>query len=146
MDDRVAETYVKDSEATLRNKLYDPYVKAIRWASDRIGKEGIVAFVTNNGFLDGIAFDGMRKHLAQDFTKIYHIDLKGNARTSGERRRKEGGNVFDDQIRVGVGITFFIKKANVTSESTEVWIYSVDDYLKGHEKQKLLTDFGGLYK
>ena len=80
----------------------------------------------------------MRKHLAQDFTKIYHIDLKGNARTSGERRRKEGGNVFDDQIRVGVGITFFIKKAHVTSESAEVWIYSVDDYLKGHEKQKLL--------
>ena len=84
----------------------------------------------------------MRKHLAQDFTKIYHIDLKGNARTSGERRRKEGGNVFDDQIRVGVGISFFIKKADATSGTeTEVWIYSVDDYLKAREKQKLLTDF-----
>ena len=133
---------MQDSTAQLKSKLYDPYVKAFSWASKRIGKEGIVAFVTNNGFLDGIAFDGMRKHLAQDFTKIYHIDLKGNARTSGERRRKEGGNVFDDQIRVGVGITFFIKKANVTSESAEVWIYSVDDYLKAQEKQKLLTDFG----
>ena len=142
MDKRIEETYVQDSTAQLKSKLYDPYVKAFSWASKRIGKEGVVAFVTNNGFLDGIAFDGMRKHLAQDFTKIYHIDLKGNARTSGERRRKEGGNVFDDQIRVGVGITFFIKKTNVTSESAEVWIYSVDDYLKGHEKQKLLTDFG----
>ena len=142
MDKRIEETYVQDSTAQLKSKLYDPYVKAFSWASKRIGKEGVVAFVTNNGFLDGIAFDGMRKHLAQDFTKIYHIDLKGNARTSGERRRKEGGNVFDDQIRVGVGITFFIKKANVTSESAEVWIYSADDYLKGHEKQKLLTDFG----
>ncbi len=142
MDKRIEETYVQDSTAQLKSKLYDPYVKAFSWASKRIGAEGIVAFVTNNGFLDGIAFDGMRKHLAQDFTKIYHIDLKGNARTSGERRRKEGGNVFNDQIRVGVGITFFIKKANVTSESAEVWIYSVDDYLKGHEKQKLLTDFG----
>ena len=99
-------------------------------------------FVTNNGFLDGIAFDGMRKHLAQDFTKIYHIDLKGNARTSGERRRKEGGNVFDDQIRVGVGITFFIKKAETTSEPAEIWLYSVKDYLKAREKQQLLTDFG----
>ena len=98
--------------------------------------------MTNNGFLDGLAFDGMRKHLAQDFSKIYHIDLKGNARTSGERRRKEGGNVFDDQIRVGVGISFFIKKAGVTSIPAEVWIYSVDDYLKAREKQKLLTDFG----
>ena len=141
MDKRIEETYVHDSTAQLKSKLYDPYVKAFRWASERIGEEGVVAFVTNNGFLDGTAFDGMRKHLAQDFTKIYHIDLKGNARTSGERRRKEGGNVFDDQIRVGVGITFLIKKANVISESAEVWIYSVDDYLKAQEKQKLLTDF-----
>ena len=142
VDTFVKETYSQDSKATNKNALSDPYVKAILWASKRIGAEGIVAFVTNNGFLDGIAFDGMRKHLAQDFTKIYHIDLKGNARTSGERRRKEGGNVFDDQIRVGIGITFFIKKPEATSESAEVWIYSVDDYLKAREKQKLLTDFG----
>ncbi|RKU33462.1 DNA helicase [Candidatus Poribacteria bacterium] len=142
MDTLLRETYSRDSKATNKNALSDPYVKAILWASKRIGEEGVVAFVTNNGFLDGIAFDGMRKHLAQDFTKIYHIDLKGNARTSGERRRKEGGNVFDDQIRVGVGITFFIKKAKTTSESAQVWIYSVDDYLKAPEKQKLLSDFG----
>ena len=76
MDKRVAETYAKDSKATLRNKLSDPYIKAIRWASNRLGEEGVVAFVTNNGFLDGVAFDGMRKHLEQDFTEIYHIDLK----------------------------------------------------------------------
>ena len=141
MDKRIEETYVQDSTAQLKNKLYDPYVKAFSWASKRIGEEGVVAFVTNNGFLDGIAFDGMRKHLAQDFTKIYHIDLKGNARTSGERRRKEGGNVFDDQIRVGVGVSFFIKKADGTSGAAEVWIYSVDDYLKAREKQQLLIDF-----
>ncbi|MDE0400217.1 MAG: N-6 DNA methylase [Candidatus Poribacteria bacterium] len=140
MDALLKETYSQDSKATNKNALSDPYVKAILWASKRIGKEGVVAFVTNNGFLDGIAFDGMRKHLAQDFTKIYHIDLKGNARTSGERRRKEGGNVFDDQIRVGVGISLFIKKTETTSEAAEVWIYSVDDYLKAREKQKFLTD------
>ena len=143
MDALLKETYSQDSKATNKNALSDPYVKAILWASKRIGEEGVVAFVTNNGFLDGIAFDGMRKHLGQDFTKIYHIDLKGNARTSGERRRKEGGNVFDDQIRVGVGISLFIKQAEKTSETAEVWLYSVDDYLKAHEKQKLLTDFGG---
>ncbi|MYB92879.1 DEAD/DEAH box helicase [Candidatus Poribacteria bacterium] len=142
MDKRIEETYVQDSAAQLKSKLYDPYMKAFSWASKRIGNEGVVAFVTNNSFLDGTAFDGMRKHLAQDFTKIYHIDLKGNARTSGERRRKEGGNVFDDQIRVGVGISFFVKKATATSASAEVWLYSVDDYLKAREKQKLLTDFG----
>ena len=142
MDTLLRETYSQASKATNKNALSDPYVKAILWASKRIEKEGVVAFVTNNGFLDGIAFDGMRKHLAQDFGKIYHIDLKGNARTSGERRRKEGGNVFDDQIRVGVGISFFIKKAETTSEIAEVWLYAVDDYLKAREKQKLLTDFG----
>ncbi|MYK18656.1 DEAD/DEAH box helicase [Candidatus Poribacteria bacterium] len=142
MDTLLRETYSRDSKATSKKALSDPYVKAILWASKRIGEEGVVAFVTNNSFLDGIAFDGMRKHLTQDFTKIYHIDLKGNARTSGERRRKEGGNVFDDQIRVGVGISFFIKKAKTTSESAQVWIYSVDDYLKAREKQKLLSDFG----
>ena len=142
MDTLLRETYSQASKATNKNALSDPYVKAILWASKRIGKEGVVAFVTNNGFLDGIAFDGMRKHLAQDFSKIYHIDLKGNARTSGERRRKEGGNVFDDQIRVGVGISFFIKKAETTSEIAEVWLYAVDDYLKAREKQKFLTDFG----
>ena len=72
---RVAATYAKASTATNKNKLSDPYVKAIRWASDRIGEEGVVAFVTNNGFLDGVAFDGMRKHLADDFDVIYILDL-----------------------------------------------------------------------
>ncbi len=142
MDARVRETYTQDSKATNTNALSDAYVKAIRWASDRIGEEGIVAFVTNNGFLDGVAFDGMRQHLAQDFTRIYHIDLKGNARTSVERRRKEGGNIFDDQIRVGVGISFFIRKAGAKSEAAEVWIYSIDDYLKARAKQEVLTRFG----
>ncbi len=142
MDKRVRDTYTADSKATLRNKLSDPYVKAIRWASDRIGEEGVIAFVTNNGFLDGVAFDGMRKHLEQDFTKIYHINLKGNARTSGERRRKEGGNIFDDQIRVGIGISFFIRKSGSKSDRAGVWVYSVDDYLKARDKQKILSQSG----
>ena len=142
MDARIKETYAKDSTATLKTQLSDPYVKAIRWASNRIGEEGVVAFVTNNSFLDAVAFDGMRKHLEQDFTKIYHIDLKGNARTTGEHRRKEGGNIFDDQIRVGIGISFFIRKAGVKSKGTEVWIYSIDDYLKVRDKQEILTRFG----
>ena len=141
MDKRVRETYSQDSKATNKNKLSDPYVKAIRWAADRIGDEGVVAFVTNNGFLDGVAFDGMRKHLAEDFDTIYHLDFKGNARTSGERRRKEGGNIFDDQIRVGVGISFFIRKAGERSKAVEVWLYSIDDYLKARDKQERLIHF-----
>jgi predicted helicase len=137
MDRRVAETYGKSSKASDKSDLVDPYVRAFRWASDRIGEEGVVAFVTNNGFLDGIAFDGMRKHLAQDFSKIYHINLKGNARTSGERRRQEAGNVFDDAIRVGVGITFLVRKKGATTPA-EIYIHSVDNYLKSGEKKRFL--------
>ena len=77
LDGRVKETYASDSTATNKNQLSDPYVKAIRWASDRIGEEGVVAFVTNNSFLSDLAFDGMRKNLADDFDAIYILDLSG---------------------------------------------------------------------
>ena len=141
MDDRVAETYVRDSEATLRNKLYDPYVKAIRWASDRIGKEGIVAFVTNNGFLDRMAFDGMRKHLADDFDAIYILDLGGNVR----KNPKLSGtthNVFG--IQVGVSINFFLKKSaeRTDSKSTEIFYARVDEFWRKEEKYNYLNSKG----
>ena len=112
MDKRVADTYVKDSQATLRNKLSDPYVKAIRWASDRIGEEGVVAFVTNNSFLDGVAFDGMRKHLYQDFNRIYILDLKGDVRKDSMREGIPTGEkhtVFGLAAMVGITVTFFVK-------------------------------------
>lgn len=107
MDRRVAGTYAKDSKATNKNALSDPYVKAIRWASDRIGDEGIVAFVSNNSFVDNLAFDGMRKHLAKDFDAIYILDLGGNVR----KNPKLSGtthNVFG--IQVGVSINLFVRK------------------------------------
>jgi predicted helicase len=140
IDKRVAETYSKDSKASNKNSLSDPYVKAIRWATDRIGDEGIVCFVSNNSFINDLSFDGMRKHLAQDFDKIYHVNLKGNARTSGERRRMEAGNIFDDAIRVSVGITCFIKKKEPKNKNCEIYIYSVDDYLSSVQKTKFLID------
>jgi predicted helicase len=139
-DNRIKDTYTKDSQATLRNKLSDPYVKAFRWASDRIRTGGVIAFVTNNSFLDNLAFDGMRKHLAKDFNLVLHLDLKGNARTSGERRRREAGNIFEDQIRVGVGITLLVK--NPGSSKREIRIYQVDDYLKSKAKTALISAFG----
>ncbi len=137
LDKFVRETYAKDSKATLRNKLHDPYVKAIRWASKRIGTEGVVAFVTNNGFLDGIAFDGMRKHLAQDFDAIYILDLGGNVR---ENPKLSGTthNVFG--IQVGVSINFFIKRnANGTdSKSAEIFYACVDEFWRKEEKYHYL--------
>lgn len=139
IDGRVSRTYGRASEATLLRKLNDPYVKAIRWASDRIGEEGIVALVTNNSFVAKNTFDGMRKCLEQDFSKVYHVDLKGDARTSGEQRRREAGNIFDDAIRVGVGITFFVR-TKAAMPRCEVYVYSAADYLKSPEKKRLLDE------
>jgi predicted helicase len=107
LDGRVNDTYGRASKATLKNSLSDPYIKAIRWASDRIGSEGIVAFITNSGFIDGLACDGMRKHLSEDFDAIHLLDLGGNVR----KNPKLSGsvhNVFG--IQVGVAICFLVRK------------------------------------
>ncbi len=89
IDRRVSETYAKASTASNKNALSDPYVKFFRWATDRLqGKDGVVAFVTNNRFVKGIAFDGFRKTIAREFTEVYHLDLRGDARTTGELRRR----------------------------------------------------------
>ena len=133
MDKRIADTYAKDSKATNRNKLYDPYVKAIRWASDRIGEEGVIAFVTNNGFLDGIAFDGMRKHLAEDFDAIYILDMGGNVRQN-PKLSGTTHNVFG--IQVGVSINVFVKKnsARPVQKTSEIFYARVDEFWRKEEK------------
>jgi predicted helicase len=114
VDNRIRETYAKDSKATNKNSLADMYVKFFRWATDRLdGRDGIVCFVSNNSFVDQLAFDGMRKHLAQHFERIDHIDLHGNVR----RNPKLSGtthNVFG--IQVGVGITLAVKKGGAATK------------------------------
>ena len=135
MDALLKETYSQDSKATNKNALSDPYVKAILWASKRIGKEGIVAFVTNNGFLDGIAFDGMRKHLAQDFDAIYILDLGRNVR----KNPKLSGtthNVFG--IQVGVSINLFLKKSATNTKPIEFFYARVDEFWRKEEKYNYL--------
>ena len=135
MDQRIADTYVKDSKATLRTALYDPYIKAIRWGLDRIDDEGVVAFVTNNSFLSGVAFDGMRKHLAEDCDAIYILDLGGNARKG---LKVSDANVFG--IRVGVSINLFVKKKGNPSKSPRIFYYRTDDLSKKQQKFDLLTE------
>ncbi|HMQ31812.1 MAG TPA: N-6 DNA methylase [Chloroflexaceae bacterium] len=138
IDQRVKETYVKDSKATNRNKLGDPYVKFFRWATDRLrGKNGIVCFVSNNSFIDQIVYDGMRKHLLQDFTHIYHIDLHGDVR----RNTKLSGtthNVFS--IQVGVGITIAVR--NSSHSSRVVRYFRVPEMWTTHEKLSFLRHRG----
>ena len=135
MDSLIRETYAKDSTATLKNKLSDPYVNAIRWASDRIGEEGVVAFVTNNSFLDAVAFDGMRKNLADDFDAIYILDLSGNVK----KNPKLSGtihNVFG--IQVGVSINFFIKRRDNANGQTEIFYARVDEFWRKEDKYRYL--------
>jgi predicted helicase len=138
IDERVAETYSHASKATSKSKLNDPYVKFFRWASDRLqGRDGIVCYVSNNSFVDQIAFDGMRQHLLQDFTRIYHIDLHGNVR----KNPKLSGtthNVFG--IQVGVGITIAIR-SNSHSERQLVYCRVPEDWRK-EEKLHWLTERG----
>ena len=135
IDSRIHETYQKASRATLKNKLYDAYVRFFRWATDRLAdRDGLICFVSNNGFLEGLAFDGFRQHLAQDFTTIYHLNLGGNARKGG------GGSVFG--IMVGVGITFLVRKRAKTAQSsakTTLLYHALADHLKRAEKLALLT-------
>ena len=135
MDKLIEDTYAKDSKATLRSQLYDPYIKAIRWALDRIGKEGVVAFVTNNSFVEGLAFDGMRKHLAEDCDAIYILDLGGNARKG---LKVSDANVFG--IRVGVSINLFVKKKNPKSESPHIFYYLTDDLWDKKQKFDFLNE------
>ncbi|MDE0325534.1 MAG: N-6 DNA methylase [Candidatus Poribacteria bacterium] len=135
MDKLIAETYAKDSKATLRSQLYDPYVKAIRWALDRIGEEGVVAFVTNNSFLEGLAFDGMRKHLAEDCDAIYIFDLGGNARKG---LKVSNANVFG--IRVGVSINLFVKKKADSSEAPRYFYHRTDDLWNREQKFVFLNE------
>ncbi|RKU29934.1 DNA helicase [Candidatus Poribacteria bacterium] len=135
MDARVRETYSHDSKATNKNALSDPYVKAIRWALDRVEDEGVVAFVTNNSFLDGVAFDGMRKHLAEDCDAIYILDLGGNARKG---LKVSNANVFG--IRVGVSINLFVKKDENSSESPHIFYYRTDDLWDKKQKFSFLNE------
>ena len=144
MDARVGETYAKDSTATNKNALADPYVKAIRWASDRVGEEGVVTFVTNNSFLDGVAFDGMRKRLADDFDVIYILDLGGNARKG---LKVSEANVFG--IRVGVSINLFVKTGRAMNRPTtngdspvsaRIFYYRTDDLWNKKQKFDFLNE------
>ena len=132
IDRRIKETYVNASTAQNRNAQYDVYKRFIRWASDRLDDDGIIAFITNRAFLDSRQDDGFRKVVSEEFNELWAIDLKGNARTSGERRRREGGNIFDDKIRVGVAIYFLVRRKG--AHNFRMFYNAVDDYAKSAAK------------
>ena len=137
IDRRISETYVAASTAQ-KTKQYDMYKRFIRWASDRLDDDGIIGFVSNSAFLDARQDDGFRKVVAEEFNELWAVDLKGNARTSGERRRREGGNVFDDKIRVGIAVYFLVRSKD--ADGFKVFYDAVADYAKALDKVAYVKD------
>ena len=139
LEERIEDTYSKHSNARLKKSLNDSYIKAFRWASDRISDKGIVSFISNAGFLDSQSADGLRKCWHEEFNYIYIFNLRGDAkRTQGELRRKEGGNVFGEGSRTPNAITILIKDG---SNRHEILYKDIGDYLSKKEKLKTLNEY-----
>ncbi|MBE9218461.1 DEAD/DEAH box helicase [Dolichospermum flos-aquae] len=143
LDQKIANSYAKHSTATLKNSLYDSYIRGFRWASDRIKDQGIVCFVSNGSFIDNNAMDGFRKCLVDEFTSIYCFNLRGNQRTSGEIARKEGGKIFGSGSRATIAIIFLIKNSSKKSEN-KVFYHDIGDYLSQKEKLDIIKNFGDI--
>ena len=143
LDNRVSETYAAKSSANLTKSLYDTYIKAFRWASDRIPKDagGVVAFISNGAWLDGTGQDGMRRCLEEEFTSIYVLNLRGNQRTSGELSRKEGGKIFGSGSRTPIAITFLVKNPTKKGHKATIHYHDIGDYLTREQKLKMVKDF-----
>jgi predicted helicase len=133
LDARIADTYVTRSSATNKNSLYDSYIRAFRWATDRIGAHGVIGFVSNNGWVDGNTADGIRKTFAEEFSDIWVYNLRGNQRTAGETSQKEGGKVFGSGSRTGVAVLIAAKRQQATT-SCNLRYFGVSDYLSREEK------------
>ena len=134
LDEKVKDTYIVSSaNKGNKNSLYDSYIRAYRWASDRIGNRGVIGFVTNAGWLDSASSDGMRKCMEEEFSSVYVYHLRGNCRTSGEERRRQGGNVFGLGSRAPVAIVILVKNPD-SAEHGKIYFYEVADYLTAEEK------------
>ena len=140
LDERISNTYAKNSSATLQNALYDSYIKAFRWSTDRLDPRqgGIVCFVSNSAWLDGNSTDGFRKCLEEEFDSIYVFNLRGNQRTSGELSRKEGGKIFGSGSRTPIAITLLIKYPLSKIEKAAIHYHDIGDYLSREEKLMLV--------
>ncbi|PGH39058.1 MAG: helicase, partial [Candidatus Nephrothrix sp. EaCA] len=142
LDSRIADAYAKQSTAGLNKSLYDAYIKAFRWSTDRLDKTGgIICFVSNGGWIDGNSTDGFRKTLEKEFTAIYVFNLRGNARASGELRQKEGGGVFGGGSRTPIAITLLVKKPEIKTDKAIIYYHDIGDYLDRKDKLKIISDF-----
>lgn len=133
LDGRIRTTYSDRSVAINKNALYDSYIRAIRWASDRVGNSGVIGFVTNAGFIEANTADGLRKCLVEEFSSIYVFHLRGNQRTSGEVSRKEGGKIFGSGSRAPIAISLLVKNPGA-KQNGKIYFHDIGDYLSQAEK------------
>lgn len=138
LDAHINDTYAKYSTANLKRGLYDNYIRAFRWATDRISSKGIIGFITNGSYIDNKGMNGFRKCLVDEFTSIYIFNLRGNQRTSGETSRKEGGKIFGSGSRTPVAITCLIKNPDKENDGY-IHYYDIGDYLSRTEKLSIIN-------
>ncbi|MBE3010885.1 DEAD/DEAH box helicase [Microbispora sp. NEAU-D428] len=142
LDASIADTYAAQSTATLKNSLYDSYIRAIRWASNRINASengGVICYVTNGGYIDANTADGLRKSLFKEFHTIYCFNLRGNQRTAGELSRKEGGKIFGQGSRSTVAILLLVKKPEPVTNA-QIFYRDIGDYLTREQKLQIIAD------
>ncbi len=143
LDQRIAATYAKLSSAGLNKSLYDAYIKAFRWSTDRLDKNGgIICFVSNGAWLDGNSTDGFRKAIEKEFSSIYVFNLRGNQRTSGELSRKEGGKIFGSGSRTPISITLMVKNPERNTNKATIHYHDIGDYLDREDKLKIIKGLG----
>lgn len=143
LDKRIGDTYVAVSNAVLKRNLYDSYIRAVRWASDRVKDRGIVCFVSNGSFIDANNMDGLRKCLIDEFSSVYVFNLRGNQRTSGETSRKEGGKIFGSGSRSQIAISMLIKNPEKRGPG-QLFYHDIGDYLNREDKLKIITEFASI--
>ena len=142
LDQRIAETYVAGSTAGLSKGIYDSYIRAYRWATDRLSPEdgGVIAFISNGTWIDGNSHDGFRASLEKEFDKIYVYNLRGNQRTSGELSRREGGKIFGSGSRTPIAITLLVRyPEDRRSDKCQIFYHDIGDYLSREEKLRKIT-------
>ena len=145
LDLSIAKSYVEKSKSTLTRNAYDSYIKAFRWATDRIGDNGIIGFVSNGSYLDSVALDGFRQCLIEEFNHIYVFNLRGDQRTLGETSRKEGGKIFGSGSRTPVAITILVKRKGVKKDRF-IRYHDIGDYLSREQKLSIVEQFGDIGK
>lgn len=143
LDQSIASTYVFRSTSTLTRNAYDSYIRAFRWATDRLGDNGIIGFVSNGSYLDSVALDGFRECLVEEFNHIYVFNLRGDQRTLGETSRREGGKIFGSGSRTPVAITILVKRKGVKKDHF-IRYHDIGDYLSREQKLSIIQEFGDI--